>query len=811
MITSYFKTGLRNILKNKASNAINMVGLTLGISSAILIFAYVSYEIQYDQFHKDTDRIFQLTRETTDLAGNSNHTPGSQLAFQKALIEEWKDPEYFVPVYGSLSPLVTILPEFSSVLNGSEVKFLEDEEGIATTSDFFRVFNFPWLTGTPEELDAPNTIALSEDYAIKYFGSVQGAMGRSVMLNNKFTVKVVGVLKNIPPNTHFPMNIVLSYENKKKDFADWGFAAFDDWGSVSSNDLLYVKLPPNYTIPQADRFFAGFIERHKEQLGDRGKIVQSIMPFEDLHFNPYYSSLNGQTVSKTKLWGITIVGFLIILMACINFINLATALMNARMKEVGVRKALGGGKMQIALQFLSETFLIGLFASLVGLFVAYATKPLLTNAFGFPEDFALTDNPALLPFIGGVLIMVTLLAGIYPSLVMGNFSPLEAFRDKQKGKWQKGFSLRKALIVFQFTVAIFLILCTLINVSQMEMIANRDMGFKKEGVVFFQIDPEKSAGFESFRNRLQQIKDVESVSFNSDNPSSQNNWSSNFAFDHRGEDEAYGVFLKFGDGDFFKTYGLQMLAGAPYTNMDTARKYVINETLMRKLGIEDPKEVIGKDLRLGGRNWGNITGVVKDFHSNTAREENNPIALASRPEFFWQCAVKLSSNNVVRSMEELRKAYSEFYPENYFSGTFYEDYIQEFYTAEVQLGSLYRIASGIAILIACLGLLGLAALMTEQRKKEIGVRKVMGAGLMNILTLVSKDFILLVGISALIGLPAAWYFSDKWLQSFVFRIDISWQYFAVTIIAAFLISMLSVSYHALRAALLNPVKSLKSE
>lgn len=813
MLNSYFKSSVRNILKNKTSNIINIIGLSLGIASATLIFSYVSFETQVDGFHKDPDRIFRMVRETTNQQGSTNYTTGSQLVFQKKLMEEWQDPEFMVPVYASLGPLVTILPNGSqsTVLNGSERKFLEDEEGIATTPEFFQVFNYPWLVGNPVDLAEPNTIALSQPYAEKYFGQAENALGQHLILNNRTLCRVVGVLKPFPLRSEFNPNLVLSYETKRSNPDDWGAGDFEEWGSVSSNDLFFVKLPAAYHVEKANDFLKTIVSKYSEELERRSTLTQSLQPFGEIHFDSQYGSISGNAVSRTLLWGISIIGLLIIFMACVNFINLSTALMNARMKEVGVRKTLGGGKRHIILQFLSETFLIALGAASIGLLVAWMGKPILSEAFGLPEEFSLFDNKMLLPFLLLTLLAVSLLAGIYPSLVMSNFSPLEAFRDRQKGKWQKGFSMRKALIVFQFSIAIFLILSTLINLEQMSMLQNKDLGYDKDGIVFFQVDPDKNAGFSAFRSKLEQLPGIESVSFSADLPSSQNNWSSNFAFDHRSEDEAFNTDLKYGDGKYFKTFGLKILAGKAYDVTDTVRRYLINETMMHKLGYDNPEEMVGKDIRVGGSEWQPILGVVKDFHVSSAKSENKPIVMASIPKFHWFCAVKIKSNNLVRSVDQIRTVHDSFYPESYFGGEFYEDYLQNYYVSETRLGILYKIAAGIAILIACLGLLGLAAYMTEQRKKEIGVRKVMGAGLFNILSLISGDFLILVGISSLVGLPAAYYLSSKWLQEYIFRVDISWKYFLVTLILALIISLASVSFHAMKAALLNPVKSLKSE
>lgn len=808
MIKNYFKIAWRSLLKNKGYNIINVAGLGLGIAAAILIFSYLSFEYSYDNFHNEPEKVFRVLRKSTLKNGEVEYTTGSPLAFQKALTSEHAELGQYVPIHGMVEPVVTVMNAGSDV---GGAKYNEDNQGLATDPAFFEVFNFPWVIGNPKSLAAPNVVALSETFAKKYFGDIQKAVGQNIKVNGTEIIQVVGVIKDAPLNTDFNTSMVFSYESKRKNPEKWGFGKFDDWGTTSSNDHLFVKLAANQSEAEANLVLNKFAKEKYKNDGANDVKEHFLGNLSQVYFDQRVSNFKDKVVSSKKLKGIGLIGVLIVLMACFNFINIATAIIGKRIKEVGVRKTLGSHRSQLASQFLSETFLVCLLSVFLGLLISILGKPWLSTLFDLPEGYSIFSNKLLLPFLGLILLLVTLFSGLYPALIMSNFSPLEAFRSTKKANWRQGLSLRKALIVFQFAIAIFLVFSTLINVSQLKMLDSKDMGYTKEGVLIFSVDPELKNRNSALRSKIEAIPGVSSMSFNSDAPSSGNNWQSNFAFDHRAEDEKFNISAKIADAQYFKTFGLKMLAGKPFEDTDSIPKYVVNETMLKKLGNIKPKEAIGKQIKMGGQEWNTIVGVVKDFQTASAKEENNPVIIFAVKNYFWNNAVKITSGNLTATVAQIKAAHDTVFPEYPFNGKFYEENIANYYKSETQQGLIYKTASGIAIFIACLGLLGMAAFYAEQRKKEIGIRKVMGAGISNILQLMSKDFLILVLISTLISLPLAYYFSKQWLESFVHRIDITWKYFAISGLFAAVITLLSVSYQAIRAALMNPVKSLKTE
>ncbi len=810
MIKNYFKIALRNLLKNKVYSGVNIVGLAMGVAAAILLFALIHYELSFDTFHQKANRTYRVVRDVTTADGNVDYTSGASLAMIDAIKQEIPQFEKVVPVCGTLEPQITVLGKDPNN-NSNNNKYTEDNQGICAGPEFFDVFDFKWLIGSPKVLAEPNVVVLSRKYAEKYFGKYEVAVGQYLKYNNNTVMKVVGILDDIPLNTDLPANLVFSYASKRSNSENFGFGQFDNWGSTSSMDNIFVVLPEKYTEQQANKQLGVFTQKHWDAKKDNDKKIHKLSAISNMHYDDHYSNYSDRTVSKKKISGIALVGLLIIFMACINFINISTAIASKRAKEVGVRKTLGSANVQLIKQFMTETMILVGFAIGIGLLIARLSLPLLSSMFDYPLAARPFSEPMLWVFVVSIFIVINVFSGIYPSLVLSSFTPLDAFRQKVKVGWTKGLSLRQGLIVFQFSIALIMMLGTLVNFEQMRFIENMETGYTKEGVFTFGTDIEYKSRFQTFKDKLKQIPEVQSVSLSNDEPSSDNDWQSNFNYDNAAKDADFNINMKFADGDYFKTYGLKIVAGQPYSTTDTLRKIVVNETLLRRLGVKNPETAIGKMIRVGGWDPYPIVAVIKDFQVGSAKDEIAPLITTTAPKFYWRGGIKLSSSNLTATVAKIEKVYSEVFPEVVFSGTFYEDKLKEYYKAEQQLGLLYRIASLLAIFISCLGIFGLATFVAEQRIKEIGIRKVLGATMLNITSLLSKDFVKLVLISMVIAFPVAYYFMNEWLQDFKFRTDIQWWYFVLVGLLSIIITLISVSYQAIKAALMNPVKSLKTE
>jgi len=755
-----------------------------------------------------------VVRKQVYANGNEEFTSGNPLPVAAALKADIPQFEAIVPIFSTLDPQVTVLGSQPGA-GKATAKFQEPNEGLLVEPAFFQLFNFRWLVGQPGVLAQPNVVVLTERYARKYFGDPRQAVGRLLRINNKFTMRVVGVLADPPQNTSFPLNLLISYETKRADkTGSFGFGSFDDWGSTSSNDQIFVRLPPTFSVAQADALLAQFSRKHYDGRQDKDKKTHFLSPLADLHHDSRFDLLTSRMlpVPYQRLWNMVAVGVVILLMASINFVNISSAMATKRAKEVGVRKVLGSGKSQFVTQFLAETGMMVLMAVLVGAGLAHASLPLLTQLFGLPADASLYFTPDVALALLALMLVLTLLAGLYPALILSSFSPLAIFRQQIASSWLRGLSVRQSLIVVQFTAALVLIISMVINLRQMNYLNRMDLGFAREGVYTFPMDTEYGSRNTTLRNELLRIPGVSSVTFSSDFPSSDNKWQSNFAFTNLAKDEDFGVSMKMADGDYCKTFGISLVAGASYATNDTATKFIVNETLLKKLNIRDPASVIGRKLRLGGWPPAEVVGVVKDFHTNSARDGGiQPLLMTPANKFFYAGSVGFRSPNLTQTAEQIKAAYARVFPEVAFEGQFYNEVLQKYYTAEQQMGLLYRVFAGLTIFIACLGLFGLAAFTAEQRAKEIGVRKVLVASVMSLVALLSKDFLKLVFVAIGLATPMAWYLMHRWLEEYTYRIDIEWWVFALAGLLAVSIALLTVSFQSVKAALMNPVKSLRSE
>ena len=810
MLRNYLKIAWRNLVRNRSFTSLNILGLSVGIAAALLLFIAVRYELSFDTFHPNHDRIYRVAMKQIYPNGTEELTAGNPLPVAAALKTDIPQFKEIVPVFGTLDPQVTVLGSKPDVID-SPTKYIENDEGMMVGPEFFRLFNFRWLVGQPNVLAQPNIVVLSERFAQKYFGDPQQAVGKFLRINNQLTMRVAGVLANAPTNTDFPLNLVISYATKQADKRGlFGFGSFDNWDSNASNDQVFVRLPPNFSEQSANALLDKFSRKHYEGRGNAKK-TQFLSPITDVHHDERLENYSTRTVPRQRIWNMATVCGLLLLMACINFVNISSALATKRAKEVGIRKVLGSHRGQLLVQFLAETFLMVLVSLVLGFGLAWLALPLLNDLFDIPGEASLFFGSGLVGLtLLWLLVGLTILSGLYPALVLSSFSPLDVFR-KRVGRGWRGITLRQTLIVVQFSSALVLIVSTVINLQQMSHLNRLNVGFAKEGVYNFTVDPEYRTRFATLRNELLRVPGITSVTFASDPPSSDNKWRSSFSFTNLSKDEDFQVSMKMADGDYFRTFGMKFLAGAPYAVNDTLNKFIVNETLLKKLGIQNPATAIGRKLRISGGEPAFIVGVVKDFHTNSAREGVQPLLLTPFHRYYFGGSVKIRVQNLPQTVERIKVVYTKLFPEAAFSGRFYEESLANYYKAEQQMGLIYRVFAGLTIFISCLGLFGLAAFTAEQRTKEIGVRKVLGASVGSIVTLLSKDFLKLVLIAIVIASPIAWYVMNRWLQDFAYKIEIEWWVFALAGLLAVGIALLTVSFQSIKAALMNPVKSLRSE
>jgi ABC-type antimicrobial peptide transport system permease subunit len=572
-----------------------------------------------------------------------------------------------------------------------------------------------------------------------------------------------------------------------------------------------MLLPKNISPAEVNKRLVAFSNKSYEQRGKGQERIHFLQPLSDVHFDNRFGGFGDHVTERSTLWTLSLIGIFIIIMACINFINLSTAQAVKRSKEIGIRKVLGGYRWQLFWQVMGETIFIVIISVLLAICMATICLPFIKHIASISEPLTILTIPSLL-FLFGLIIVVTLFAGLYPAIILSGFNPALALKNKITSASVGGLSVRRGLVISQFAISQILIIGTIIAVTQMNFIKNADLGFNKEALLIINSnnDSVALARQDSYKQKLLQIAGVKSVTFSSDVPSSMNSSGTNFGFDHKPNPD-FTLYTKFADEDYFKTFGLQMLAGRGFTKSDTINEVVINETLMKKLGIKEPDNIVGKDIRFGADGWKKIVGVVKDFKTNSLKEDIKPLAIAEKRESYGVTAVKLQSKNIPKTRAAVEEAWNQSYPEYAFTSNYMDETISEFYKQDAQLSLLYKIFAGIAIFISCLGLYGLVSFMAIQKTKEIGVRKVLGASIKSIILLFSKEFTILILISSVIAIPVAYYMMNNWLQNFVFRIKINAGIFALAIVLSIIIAWIAVGYKSVKAAIANPVKSLRSE
>ncbi len=805
MLQNYLRLALRHLQNHKGQTFINVFGLAVGVCAALLIYRMVTYELSFNKNFKNYDRIVRAVTTETGNDGVENYTrgvPGSAMVAMQNTVSQFSVTSRIQEAWPTvLVPNPTggpALKKFNTA--AGQISFFVEP-------GFFQIFDFQWLVGDPATaLKEPNTVVLTRSMAEKCFGNSTAALGQTLLLYNDPMI-VRGIVEDGALNSDLPINLVISYATLPANKAKYQYQEI--WDGISSNDQFFALLHDENQRATADLTMATIGKKEYRNV----KKNHHLQPLSEIHFDDRYGTSATTVVSKSKLWVLSSIGLLVLLMACFNFINLSTAQALRRSKEVGVRKTLGGSRGILFRQFMGETALVVVFSVGLGAVLASIAAPLLKLISDVPDALPFLSNPLAWAFLAALTVLITLLSGAYPALVMAGFNPVRALKNDISTRAGGGVSVRKGLVVLQFAIAQVLVIGTIITLGQLQYLRNMDLGFKKDLVYNFNIDGDSTsqAKMDGMKQRLLQIPGVQAVSLQGDKPASGNTWSSNFAFGRGSQDATFNTALKYCDADFQKVYDLRMLAGRWLQPSDTTREYVINETLLKKAGVNNPEEAIGKELRIGSSPWRTIVGVVKDFHSHSAHNELEPLIMMSSRKRFYGAGVKILPQNITATTAAVQRIFDDTYPEQFFDASFFDASIAEFYTAEDRFSSTCKGFALLAILISCLGLFGLAAHAAQQRTKEIGVRKVLGASVAGIIGLLSRDFLKLVVIAIVIATPLAWYFMHQWLAGFVYRIDMQWWMFVLAGLLAIAVALLTVGYQSLRAALADPVKSLRSE
>lgn len=801
MLSNYIKITIRNLIKNKGQTLINIGGLTVGVLCAIVIFLTIQYEYGYDTWHEDRDRIYRVVRKSVDF-GVESYDRGTHYPLSAAIEEQVTGIERVSIVDNNYAndPIVSVVDE------AGNLKKLKMENLAFVEQDYLEIFSHDWISGVKDgALSQPNKTIITEGLSKKLFGTTN-SIGKVIVQNNSMDLEVVGIIRDPQEQSDFPFEMLVSHDSKDRE----GGSRMqpDNWDGSSSSLQSYVKLLPGITEESINNQLEELVAKHREQTEDT-KLTYYLQPLSDIHFNSEFGSYN-RTIDESSLIALGVIGFFLLLTACINFINLNTAVAVKRSKEVGLRKTLGGTRSQLTLGFLGETGFITLLSMIVALALTEIVLINMNPVLGFIPELDLFNNSQVVLFLLSLLIFITLAAGWYPAKYLSGFSPIEAIRNKITASYSEGLGLRRGLIIVQFAVTQILIICTVIISSQIDYFQNQDLGFEKEAVVQIPLVSRTAERLNVFKSQVTAHSSIVNMAYSNTGTSNGNVWGGNYIQIEDTVRKEGNAQIKFIDVDFIDVYGLRLIAGTNITPSDTINKYIVNETYANEVGYEGRyNELLGKETQIWGTS-ANIVGVVEDFNTQSLHDGLEAVMLGARRNFFI-AAVKIDMQRRQEALAVLEEAYNTAFPEFVFEYTFLDEAIANFYRGEERISNIMNGFTVIAILIGCLGLFGLVSYMATTRTKEIGVRKVLGANISDILRLFGKELLILLSISFVIAAPTAWYFMNKWLADFAYQIGIGLEIFLLSLVGTLVIALFTIAWKAMRAALANPVDSLKSE
>ncbi len=817
MLKNYFKIAWRNLMKNKVFSSINIAGLAIGMAACLLILQYVSFKLSYDQFHKDVKDIYRVVNDRYQNRKLIQHGTITYSAIGKAMNDDYEE----------VVENTRVEPSSEVIITYKDKKIAEDQLLYADGS-FLSMFNFPLVAGKKNSvLKEPYTVILSEKLAQKIFDykgtDYNQFIGKTLVLaTDSMPYKVEAICKNIPENSHLQFHMLVSYQTLIS--AGWKEADYD---FTDSDFWHYIKLKPGTDYKAFNAKLAAFSQRHFQG----NKISGSdetfyLQPLSKAHLYSDFEYEIGQTGSATVVWGLLIIALFIVTIAWVNYINLSTARAVDRAREVGIRKVVGGIRKQLISQFFTESILV----NIIGITMAVVLVLLLQNSFN-----DLLHNKLSLSYlfskglsgysilIGLIVIVVSgiIISGFYPAFVLSSFKPISVLKGKLSSSG-KGIAFRKALVIAQFSITVALIIGSMTVLRQLRFMNKSDLGFNMDQILI--VKPPMLTNWDStfisktnnFKEELKQIAHVKGAATSWNTPGGDIGRSFNVRRADSATTSRFTMRHTAIDYDFINVYGIKLVVGRNFEPSDhdpvgrKLKNILINVSAARLLGFAAPEAAVGKDIMRGDRKW-TIIGVVADYHQKSLRYPMEPMLFMPFYSTNSEISVKITPGDLSNTIAQIKKRYEAFFPGNLFDYSFLDERFNRQYENERLFSKAFGIFAALAIFVACLGLFGLAMFSTIQRTKEIGVRKVLGASVSNILLLLSKDFVKLVLIASVIAFPVAWWVMNKWLQDFSYRVNIGWWVFIMAGSVALLIALVTISFQAIKAAVANPVKSLRTE
>jgi putative ABC transport system permease protein len=796
MLKNLLKISLRNLFKDKAYSSINILGLTIGITCSLFLLLYILDELSYDRYHKNADNIYRIVSNIKE--------PDNAFTWavaQMPLADELRDN------YPEVKNVVRLAGMNRNLFKYNDKEFTEADFFLAD-STVFDMFTYPFLVGDPATaLDEPFSIVLSQTTALKYFASADAALNQTIHNQQNEAFKVTGVMQDVPRNSHFRFDALVSRNTRPQFQGSWG-----NFGVTT-----YLQLPEGYELSKMQASLDKIIKEKVNPIFDEVgiKIKYEMQRITDIHL---YSKIQDEAEAGGDISYIYIFGAVaafMILIACINYMNLATARSANRAKEVGLRKVMGSQRTQLILQFLSESVIVALISLVISIALIYLLLPYFNTIANKQIPFSYVLQTPVYMSLLGIVLITGLLGGSYPAFYLSGFSPVNVLKGKLAAKGGS-VAFRRALVVVQFGLSIFMLISTLVVYDQLKFLRNKDLGFDKQNVVRMTLNNRamQSTGA-AFVEKLKTLPEVLAVGRADASPGEGIGKLLFQVEDAEGKMVDRGVDIYASDYDFIEALGMQIVQGRNFTRDnpgDTTNSVLVNESMVKRMAWKEP---LGKRFVAGdgpGAFERKVIGVIKDYNQNSLYDAIEPLMIVLQPQVNYVFA-RIKPGNLPTSIAALEREWKAIYPNNPFEYTFLDEDLNSQYKADEKRSLIFTVFSGLTIVIACLGLLGLAAYTTEQRTKEIGVRKVIGARVNTLVLLVSKEFFVLVGLGMVIAFPAAWYFTDNWLKNFAYRIELSgeWLTFTMSAVLALAITLLTVGFHVIRAATANPVKSLRDE
>jgi len=798
MIRNYLKAALRTILRQRTNTIINIVGLTLGITGSLIMFLIVKDGASFDKYHSRYDRIYRVVSQSIE-NGNDAFTEGVPTVLPETFKADFPDVEEAVLTRYCRNNLISVVQR-----DGSVKKYEEQAGVVITQPAFFRIFDRAILIGSAEKgLDDPNEAIISKQWAQKYFGRTD-AIGEVIRYDNN-EYKIAAVMEDYPSNTDLPFDLMLSYITIKKPLDERG------WGSVSDSDNCYFLVHKSKSIDGITARMQAFVTKYMGADDDNAQQKSFIIqPLSELHSDMRFGTYNKKMPTVAAI-SFTVIGVFLLLTACVNFINLTTAEAVKRTKEVGIRKTLGSTRGQLILKFISETFLVTLAAVALSLALTQVALALLNPFLGLSIKLSLLSDYMLWIFLVLLTIGVSLFSGLYPAFVVSGFKPV-AIMKGQLSTSTSGYTFRKSLVVMQFFISQLFIMVALVMGRQMNFMHEKDLGFIKDQIITIPIpvreDARETGKMRTLKTEILRLPGVEQASLNFMPPSSGTSVGGSFKIE--GHEEEISTNVKHIDADYISLFKIELTAGDNLTDSDTMNGFIVNEQLAKTAGYTNVRDIVGKEIDLWGSRFP-VRGVVKDFNMSALDKPIGPVILATDKGSYQNLSIKLATGNLHATIKAIQNTWEATYPEYIFKYAFFDQQVENLYGGERKTSVIITVFASIAVIIGCLGLFGLVTFMANQKAKEIGIRKVLGATVNNVMVLFSKDFAKLILISFVLSTPISAWIMNEVLKEFAYRISLGPAIFLAGLTITLVITVITVGMRSYRAASANPVNSLRSE